>query len=351
MTAMSTTTKSKVSSLHLVYPPISNQEAVWMQQDADVEAIIRRSDFYMIASRAEATYQDITCDHAAQTISFRFVVGDHFSDDVVLALNDLPTTVAKPQTAFFIEAGPKMIRIWTDDPQEIPDAELVDWFTTEKLLFDRSHGRQGIGGFANYRQAATYDLLYVGIAKVGDTFDRLIDNGHKARQTILSNEPQRYPGARVSDETYLFAFEVEPVMMTSYSLDHVFDESTFEPNYEHKRIVADAEKAFVSLLKPQYNRQLFKNYPKGVDGLYGSDFDRYGYNLCENLTLNTANGRFRGGRDLETGFISNEGDAIFVEGDTVQHFVSGVDFPADYGAPAPAPPSIDEPPSDPPTAS
>lgn len=343
MTAMSTTTKAKISSLHLVYPPLSSQEAVWMQKDPDVEAIIRRSDFYMIASRAEATYQDFAFDGATQTISFRFVVGDHFSDDVVLRLNDLPTTAAMPQTEFVLELGPKLIRIWADDPSQDPDADLVDWFTTEKLLFDRSQGRAGIDGFDAYRDAATYDLLYVGIAKVGDTFDRLFDNGHKARMEILSNEPQRYPGARVTDETYLFAFEVEPLVMTSFSLDHVFDDTMYDPPYEQKRIVADAEKAFVSLLKPEYNRTRFKQYPKGADGLYGSDFDRYGYALCENLIFNTADKRFRGGRDPETGFLSNEGDSIFIVGDEVHHVVSGVDFPENYadlcaaGSPADAP--------------
>lgn len=38
------------------------------------------------------------------------------------------------------------------------------------------------------------------------------------------------------------------------------------------------------------------------------------------------------------GFISNDGDAIFVEGDKVSLFVSGVDFPSDYGE-IPAPPA------------
>lgn len=44
---------------------------------------------------------------------------------------------------------------------------------------------------------------YTEIAKKGDSFDRLLARGHKARQEILANEPQRYPGARVSDETFL----------------------------------------------------------------------------------------------------------------------------------------------------
>src|SRR5690606_908998 len=102
---------------------------------------------------------------------------------------------------------------------------------------------------------------------------------------------------------------------------------------EQKPIVADAEKAFVSLLKPRYNVQLFRNYPKGSDGLYGSDYVRYGYSICETVTFNTAHGRFRGSRDPLTGFITNDGDCIFVEGDAVNLYISGVDFP---GEPAPS---------------
>jgi hypothetical protein len=36
MTASDTSTKSKVTFLETVYPPISNQEAIWLQNDPDV---------------------------------------------------------------------------------------------------------------------------------------------------------------------------------------------------------------------------------------------------------------------------------------------------------------------------
>lgn len=171
-------------------------------------------------------------------------------------------------------------------------------------------------------------MLYVGIAKEGDSFDRLLARGHKARQEILANEPQRLPGACVSDETFLFMFMADPLFIQTFELDHEFTDGDLEPSYDAKRIVADAEKAFVNLLKPQYNVQLFKNYPKGADGLYGSDLVRYGYVIAEQFAFNTAHGMIRGGvRD--DGMINNDADAIFVEGDTVKLFRSGIDFPAE----------------------
>ena len=48
MISSATSTKSKLSLLETVYPPISNQEAVWLQNDPEVEALLRQSDFYMI---------------------------------------------------------------------------------------------------------------------------------------------------------------------------------------------------------------------------------------------------------------------------------------------------------------
>lgn len=106
-----------------------------------------------------------------------------------------------------------------------------------------------------------------------------------------------------------------------------FETENFNGDFDHKRIVADAGKAFVKLLEPEYNVVKFKNYPKGADSLYGSGFDRCGYAICEALSFSTTHGRFRGSRNEATGIITNDADCIFIEGDTVKLFVSGNDFP------------------------
>ena len=331
MPANATSTTSKLTFLETVYPPISNQEAVWLENDPEVEELLRQSDFYMIGGRAEAKYLNLVIDPETYIATFDFAIGDNFRDPVELHIRDLPAVEASEASSFWIEAGDKNIRVW-DGPIGEPGSNVLEWFTTEKLIWDRSRGRAGIQRFDRHREAATYDLLYVGIAKVGDSFDRLISNGHKARMKILGNEPQRYPGARVTDEIYLFLFHVQPLIMTTFEPEHDFENEDFSGAYEQKRIVADAEKAFVSLLKPEYNVVKFASYPRGADGLYGSDYVRYGYVLCEALSFNTAHGRIRGSRDAATGFITNDADAIFVEGDTVKLFVSGVDFPAEPSA-------------------
>jgi len=149
----------------------------------------------------------------------------------------------------------------------------------------------------------------------------LLKRGHKARQDILSSEPQRYPGARPSDEIFLFLFKVEPLIMTTFDLGHELTPEELSGEYDAKRIVADAEKAFVSLLRPPYNGELFKSYPKGTDGLYGQGYHCYGYIIGEQMAFNTSNGTVRGGVET-SGMISSDADAIFVEGETVTFYTA-----------------------------
>lgn len=324
--ASNTKTKSKISKLELVFPPMSNQEAVWFKDDPEVEPYLRQSDFYMIGGRPEATFEDFKQNEDDGSLGFKVCIAGGLSDDVRLHILDLPGVSDADPKDIRIEMGPKMVRVW-DGPVRQTNSTVLAWFTTEKLLWDRSHGCEGVEGLDRHGEFAVYDLLYVGIAKVGDSFDRLIAKGHHARTEILANEPQRFPGARVSDETYLFLFRVNPLVMQTFEPDHDFADEAFSGQVDLKPIVADAEKAFVSMLKPGYNKVQFLQYPKGADGLYGAGFARYGYLVNEDLTLITAHGRVRGAHD-RMGTISNSADFIFVNGEDVRLYVSGVDFPA-----------------------
>lgn len=328
-----TVTKTKITALRTVYPPISNADAVPLMRDPEVEALLRQSDFYMIGGRARASLTQPIIDAQTETMEFDFVVAEK-SSSVRIVVRELPGVAEAgcPVLEIEFDAEGRGFRIWKSESDGDP-VELLEWFTTEKLLWDRARGRPGIYGLDNLRDLGTYDLLYVGIAKEGDSFDRLLARGHKARQEILANEPQRLPGARVSDETFLFMFMADPLFIQTFEPDHEFTDGDFQTDYDGKRIVADAEKAFVSLLRPEYNVQLFKNYPKGADGLYGAGLARYGYVIAEQFAFNTVHGTIRGGVRPD-GMISNGADAIFVEGDAVKLFRSGVDFPADDDQPA-----------------
>lgn len=161
-----TTTKTKLTTLRTVYPPISNADAARFMKDPDVESLLRTSDFYMIGGRAQARLVDPAIDSASNDLTFGFVVGDKAPSPVRIALQELPGVKALKGKDFELEideAG-SGFRVW-DGATNGPGSNVVEWFTTEKLLWDRARNRPGIHGLANLRELATYDLLYVGIAK------------------------------------------------------------------------------------------------------------------------------------------------------------------------------------------
>jgi hypothetical protein len=111
-----TSSKTKMTALPTVYPPISHQEAIWLQDIPDVEDLLRRSDFYMIAARAEAKFVDLSLDENSHQLSFTFAIGDYFKDAVTLSLRELPAVAAHPEDGYWLEAGEKRVRLW-DGPR------------------------------------------------------------------------------------------------------------------------------------------------------------------------------------------------------------------------------------------
>ncbi|MWL91223.1 hypothetical protein [Cupriavidus sp. SW-Y-13] len=311
--------KFKLSHLKLVYPPLSSQEAIWAEKDPSIEQFLRQSDFYMIAGRREIIFDNFS--NSGTDVSFTVSCGENLVDTATLHLAKLPLEGEHILTIHPHEKGVGV----ADGPDD--DAEMLFHLTTEQLLYHRAHGDSIVSGVDRFREFLKYDLLYVGIAKEGDSFSRLIDNGHQARMRILSNEKQRGPGARVSDEIYLFLFRVEPLFVQTFEPEDDVELMEQLTGKQQKQIVADAEKAFVSLLNPQYNKVLFKSYPKGKDGLYDSGYTRYVYSIGETLTFSTPKGEVKGDWDAVRDFMSNGADAVFVEGDEVRLLVSGTDFP------------------------
>ncbi|MCA1982970.1 hypothetical protein [Nocardioides nematodiphilus] len=313
-----------LSTLHLVYPPVSSYEADSVKDDPEVEALLRESDFYMMAMRPEVFFDDIELDGTLWTLR---VVGegaggepfvDHATLDIERLATDLLGEMPETVTA---DLGPKFVRLWPGTEEEVEEGDLepFEWFTTEKLLHDKGRGVAGITGLEKLRDFATYELLYVGIAKKSDTFSRLFAQAHKTRQRILSGEWPRRTGSRVTDELILFPFRVEPtIFRTMEPGDETTDTAGDAWALYKKKVVADAEKAFIHLLDPQYNVEKFKSYPQGKDGLYGGEHQRYGYLIAENITFATANGTMRGAFNAEWGMVDDSADWIFVEGDDVE---------------------------------
>ena len=316
---MTDTNRGKTTFLELVFPPISNQEAYLFKNEPAAE-FMRESDFYMIGGKKKSTFSNLKSDDKEMTITFDINIGDDHKGSGVIEILKLKSVENYSGDKFGVGAGEECIEVFYEDGGI---KYLIERLTPENILWHRSRNVNGLTGLDNYKDLFCYDLLYVGIAKKGDSYDRLIKNGHHARLDILANEPQRYPGARVTDEIFLFLFRLEPIFVTTFGADCDID-LNFE--YDHKKVVADAEKAFVSLLKPSYNKTQFKQYPKGKDGLFDSKLDRYTYSIGENITFNTPHGVIHGGRDNVFGGLTNTADFIFVDKKTSKLYISGKDF-------------------------
>lgn len=125
----------------------------------------------------------------------------------------------------------------------------------------------------------------------------------------------------MTDELILFAFQVEPTTFrTIEESDQITKVDGNKWTAYTKRVVRDAEKAFINLLDPSYNDVKFIDYPTYTDGLYGYGHDRYGYVIAENVTFATAKGVIRGSWDPQRGIPGGSADMIAIAGDTVEIF-------------------------------
>jgi hypothetical protein len=306
-----------LNSLRLVYPPFSNQEGEWFKDDKEVVALLKTSNLYMIGRRQEVLFEwDEAAIKNTDPQSVKNLAVTLRSKDKTLAISGflaLPMFLeanADSSKTFLFEFGDKLFRV-----SDSETGEVLWWYTTDHLLYWKAHGDPQLIGFENYRDLTKYELFYVGISNKQDSFQRLLENAHHARISILSNETQEIETARLTDEVILFFFTTSStlirVMTTLEDLDNFGSGLPFTDS----QVVADAEKAFVKLLKTQYNEEKFKSFPKGKDGLYASGLKGYVHLIDEDIEFTTSSSSFYGAFG-HRGPWSVPSDAIKVEGDT-----------------------------------
>ncbi|MGR2922942.1 hypothetical protein [Acinetobacter sp. 1125_18A] len=310
--------RSQINTLRLVYPPISNQEAEWIKDDPEVRDSLSKSNLYMICQRPEAFF---TFNHSldnTDTIEFLLTCGDA-CDEGVFKLNEIlepyHDLIDQEKVKIKIEMGKKLLRIWSIS-LENGERKIINWFTVDKTIFEKSRASRFIDGLENFQKFTKFNLHYVGISKADDSLTRLVTNAHEKRIRILSNESSLNEGSRLTDEIILLFFGVDPLHIAQIESIEELNESTEPTTLETISIIADAEKAFVSILDSHYNHVKFKTYPKGSDGLYDRGLTRYMYLIGESLTLITDKEEIRGEYGSDYGW-GEKTDAISIEGDQV----------------------------------
>lgn len=310
--------RSQIHHLELVYPPISNQEAEWLKKDAEVLQEIKRSKIYFIGQKPEAKFEfkENVLDHFLKTNILKIQLRTGTSKitgsiNVSELLKHHEIELGENDT-LDIEFGDKLIRFWiTQNNEEI----VLDWFTTEKLLFDIARKYLFFSGFNGYKKFTKYNLHYIGISKKEDSFSRLVVKPHDKRLRILSNQHPLSSGSRLTDEIFLFFFDIKSLEIKQYLSDSDFDNFGKNELEDRNRIYADAEKAFVKILNTEYNEVKFKNYPKSTDGLFSTTVDKHSFSINENLEFITEDNIIYGERD-EIGIGVAKSDFIFIDKET-----------------------------------
>ncbi|AZB17628.1 hypothetical protein EG352_07530 [Chryseobacterium indologenes] len=282
--------RSQLHQLELVYFPISNQEAEYVKDNPEVQELISQSNLYFIGQKPETYFEFASAEeiesafHNERKLTFNVICGNKKSQ-CVLDMNMLCDYYKVPVDEIDIEIGRKVITIIRMDRDK---PEVFEWFFTEKLIFERSREKKTfILELDDFLDFFTYNLHYVGISKNQTSFERLIVKPHDTRLRILTNEHPLNFGSRVTDEIILFFFRVKSQEIKQYLSEEDWNELGENELEDPKRIIADAEKAFVSVINTSYNRVKFNGYPVSMDGLSGSKVNRLSYAIDENITFIT----------------------------------------------------------------
>lgn len=313
---------AKVSFLETVFPPFTNRNVKTLTDKANqnISDLLKESNFYMIAARAETSFVNFEIVPNSAKIKVDIQVNDTVVDSGIIDISKLDY-LNKIDDPIIITTEQAIL---IDTTKKGTHAKI--WLTPDSIYWNLSRGADYLSGFQNYRTVCNYDLLYVGIAAKQDSYTRLLKKGHHVRQRILGEEDQRRAGAHVTDEIILFLYSIKPIFMKTFSEDN-YDLGFGHGTDAQARIVADAEKAFIKLLDPQYNTQKFANYPKGEDGLFDQGMDSYSYSINEDFIFNTASSTFNGKRGEHQ--FDNHQDFIHIEGEAVKLYISGKDFLCD----------------------
>ncbi len=304
--------KANLHTLKLVTPPISNADAEKVKDIEMVNDILSQSHLYMICQRGCPRFVDPKLP--PKDGYYPLGIEDQESSTTgylkLSAMVDTFIGESVNEMKLGVRASASGISIFEADIETDEFVKQLGWIEPRAVLYLISTKKSEVMGFDNYADFLEYRLHYVGISKDDDSFKRLVVKPHDKRLRILSNEYPVQDASRVTDEVVLLFFRIEPLVIQV--LD---DGEDIVTEYDYIRIIADAEKAFVNILKSSYNEVKFKNYPQSTDGLYNTGLTRYGYLLGEEITLVTGTTKIRG--DFSEYGMPNS-DMIFIEGDKVE---------------------------------
>ncbi|MEK4878725.1 MULTISPECIES: hypothetical protein [Paenibacillus] len=256
----------------------------------EVEAVresVKASKLYMIGHREELFFifddEEMKKEGFTGILKFKIIMGEIKSPWIYYNIREELNLLEDEEDTIYLEMGKKLIRFTLNKPENV-----VKWFTPDifLFLFWRDQIQVEVESEFDFRQFTRFELYYVGISKKGDSFSRLFEQAHHGRLKILSNAQIKTYGSRLTDELVIFLFDIDKTNINVISTENDIEEDMYYLS-DDLSVIADAEKAFISLLKTEYNEVAYKNFPRSTDGLFNDKLTRYAYSIQEDLSFYT----------------------------------------------------------------
>jgi len=313
--------------LKLAYTPISNYDFTVIKDDPIIRDYINTSSLYIIAQRPVLTFENFILNPNDQINPFlTFEIRQKDSDKVLYCKFPVFQEQLMNQDHQGLKIAVNYIYPNNDPQEKFPFNNMANfviasldgnfyWFSPEKLIYHYLRDAVDVDIEGDIEDFLIYNIHYIGKATEQDVTKRL--NGHSSLQEILSStEPLKYGSLPRDEIVILFLCFEDNITLNSFGpkdkLKPAVDLLMGRKMIPEKTIYLDAEKALINALKPKYNRQLYKNYPKSKDGLDGLKLDYYSYSFNDPITLVYNDGKIKGG------YTFFEGDVIIVKDGIVE---------------------------------
>jgi hypothetical protein len=313
--------KTQINILRLVAPPITNYDAERLKDDKEAKSwkeALSSSNLYMIVQCYESFFiynEGELYDSISESFTLKLkIVVDNIESSFEINLYEFANLYGVNLEKSKISFGFNKSSIIFSELEIETNAKIrtIETMTPKRVLALKSYGFDSLFvNFTNFIKLNKYYLHYIGISKSQDSFSRLVVKPHDKRLRILSNENTFDRNTRLTDEIMLLFFKIEPFRIQIFN-------DTIDDNLNYTRLIADAEKAFISILNSDYNKIKYKDYPKTIDGLYNDNLTGYSYLLGNPLTLVTSDTIITGDMFSEYNLMCDNADRIMIQGNNVE---------------------------------
>ncbi len=306
------TIKSILNRLELAYAPLTGYEFAIVKKDPKIELAMENASLYVIGQRPVITFENVVLEAFEYAVNFEIhqkgnpnilkgklpliqeCVDSKSDDTIALDFNFLDRQDIQKQFPLGNLHGFSLSK-------QIEDKrEFLIWFSPEKLLRNWWKKQIDCEIEGDFKSFLNYKVHYVGKATKQSILKRL--TGHNTFQDILSIEnPITYKDLPAHEITLLcFEFE-DNLELRNFGDDADVKEMTatlMGENFpKQETIFLDAEKALINAMKPDYNKKLFKGYPKSKDGLFKDKYNYISYSFADPITLIYSQGKIKGSLD------------------------------------------------------